>query len=46
MLLRKNQIEELQQAVAAIQGKSVQASIGTKLVAITSSNMNDPEVSK
>src|SRR5256885_16264948 len=36
----------VQQAVAAIQGKSVQASIGTKLVAITSANMNDPDVSK
>jgi ABC-type sugar transport system substrate-binding protein len=36
----------VQQAVAAIQGKSVQASIGTKLVAITSENMNDPNVSK
>ena len=36
----------VQQAVAAIQGKSTQASIGTKLVAITSENMNDPTVNK
>src|SRR5438874_3760868 len=36
----------VQQAVAAIQGKSTQASIGTTLVAITSDNMNDPNVSK
>ena len=34
------------QAVAAIQGKQVQASIGTTLVAITADNMNDPNVSK
>ncbi|GAA5181376.1 ABC transporter substrate-binding protein [Rugosimonospora acidiphila] len=34
------------QAVAAIQGKSVQATIGTDLVAITSQNLNDPSVSK
>jgi len=39
-------VQGVQQAVAAIQGKSVQASIGTKLVAITSENMNDPSVSK
>jgi ribose transport system substrate-binding protein len=34
------------QAVAGIQGKSVQANIGTTLVAITADNMNDPSVSK
>jgi ABC-type sugar transport system substrate-binding protein len=34
------------QAVAAIQGKSVQATIGTTLVAITAENMKDPNVSK
>jgi ABC-type sugar transport system substrate-binding protein len=34
------------QAVAAIQGKQVQASIGTTLVAITPQNMNDPNVTK
>jgi ribose transport system substrate-binding protein len=34
------------QAVAAIQGKSVQADIGTTLVAITPENMNDPNVTK
>ena len=39
-------VQGVQQAVAAIQGKSVQANIGTTLVAITSSNMNDPNVSK
>jgi ABC-type sugar transport system substrate-binding protein len=39
-------VQGVQQAVAAIQGKSVQASIGTTLVAITASNMNDPNVSK
>jgi ribose transport system substrate-binding protein len=36
----------VQQAVAAIQGKQVQANIGTTLVAITADNMNDPNVSK
>jgi len=39
-------VQGVQQAVAAIQGKPVQASIGTTLVAITSDNMNDPNVSK
>jgi ribose transport system substrate-binding protein len=39
-------VQGVQQAVAAIQGKSVQAAIGTTLVAITASNMNDPNVSK
>jgi len=39
-------VQGVQQAVAAIQGKSVQASISTTLVAITASNMNDPNVSK
>ena len=39
-------VQGVQQAVAAIQGKSVQATIGTTLVAITASNMNDPNVSK
>ncbi|OLB65946.1 MAG: sugar ABC transporter substrate-binding protein [Actinobacteria bacterium 13_2_20CM_2_72_6] len=39
-------VQGVQQAVAAIQGKSVQATIGTTLVAITASNMNDPSVSK
>jgi ABC-type sugar transport system substrate-binding protein len=39
-------VQGVQQAVAAIQGKSVQANIGTTLVAITASNMNDPNVSK
>jgi ribose transport system substrate-binding protein len=39
-------VQGVQQAVAAIQGKSVQANIGTTLVAITSANMNDPNVSK
>jgi ribose transport system substrate-binding protein len=36
----------VQQAVAAIQGKTVQANIGTTLVAITTQNMSDPGVSK
>jgi ABC-type sugar transport system substrate-binding protein len=36
----------VEQAVASIEGKPVQASIGTTLVAITSQNMNDPNVSK
>ncbi|OLB80179.1 MAG: sugar ABC transporter substrate-binding protein [Actinobacteria bacterium 13_2_20CM_2_71_6] len=36
----------VQQAVAAIQGKPVQGSIGTTLVAITAQNMSDPNVSK
>ena len=39
-------VQGVQQAVAAIQGKPVQASIGTTLVAITADNMNDPNVSK
>ena len=39
-------VQGVQQAVAAIQGKPVQASIGTTLVAITSDNMNDPNVSR
>ncbi len=39
-------VQGVQQAVAAIQGKSVQANIGTTLVAITASNMTDPNVSK
>ena len=39
-------VQGVQQAVAAIQGKSVQANIGTTLVAITQSNMTDPNVSK
>jgi ABC-type sugar transport system substrate-binding protein len=39
-------VQGVQQAVAAIQGKSVQATIGTTLVAITADNMNDPNVSK
>jgi ABC-type sugar transport system substrate-binding protein len=34
------------QAVAAIQGKPAQASIGTTLVAITSQNMTEPNVAK
>jgi ribose transport system substrate-binding protein len=34
------------QAVAAIQGKPVQATIGTDLVAITPDNMKDPNVTK
>ncbi|WP_203917504.1 ABC transporter substrate-binding protein [Rugosimonospora africana] len=34
------------QAVAAIQGKSVQGTIGTDLVAITPDNMKDPNVTK
>jgi ABC-type sugar transport system substrate-binding protein len=39
-------VQGVQQAVAAIKGQSVKASIGTTLVAITQSNMNDPNVSK
>lgn len=39
-------VQGVDQAVAAIQGKPVQASIGTTLVAITASNMSDPNVSK
>jgi ABC-type sugar transport system substrate-binding protein len=39
-------VQGVQQAVAAIQGKDVKATIGTTLVAITASNMNDPNVSK
>lgn len=36
----------VQQAVNALTGKTVTASIGTPLVAITQQNMNDPSVSK
>jgi ribose transport system substrate-binding protein len=39
-------VQGVDQAVAAIQGKPVQASIGTTLVAITQQNMSDPSVSK
>jgi len=39
-------VQGVDQAVAAIQGKPVRASIGTTLVAITADNMNDPNVSK
>jgi ribose transport system substrate-binding protein len=39
-------VQGVQQAVAAIKGQSVKASIGTTLVAITQENMNDPNVSK
>jgi len=39
-------VQGVDQAVAGIQGKSVQASIGTTLVAITAENMKDPSVSK
>jgi ribose transport system substrate-binding protein len=39
-------VQGVDQAVAAIQGKSVQANIGTTLVAITAQNMTDPNVSK
>lgn len=39
-------VQGVDQAVAAIKGDSVKASIGTTLVAITSENMNDPTVSK
>jgi ribose transport system substrate-binding protein len=39
-------VQGVDQAVAAIKGEPVKASIGTTLVAITSENMSDPNVSK
>jgi ribose transport system substrate-binding protein len=39
-------VQGVDQAVAAIKGQPVTANIGTTLVAITSENMNDPNVSK
>ncbi len=39
-------VQGVDQAVAAIKGEPVKASIGTTLVAITSENMGDPNVSK
>lgn len=38
--------EAVDQLAAAFEGKSVQKSIGTNMVAITKANMNQPEISK
>jgi len=38
--------EAVDQLAAAFEGKSVQKSIGTNMVAITKANMDDPSVSK